>query len=810
MIVDAKLDFKRKELVLWRSDGTIDRKLLVDPYFYLIVPSSFKKQVEIILESLDVVIEELPKTPIIWNGNKYVPSSQHVVLKVSCQSPNQIPEIVSKIHQLSRKIDVRVSAHNVRYIVRNTFDHNVMFFDGIPLYYGFDSKIIDKISNVKLLIIDVEVIDGKPKLASCYIHKPFTPVNKDDVVTLELPSQVDELLKLVNDASIITGFNLLGFDIPVLKRCGINISSDVKPIFDVVLTLTSSAQSFQIGSARSLLDVAITLKEKVGITDEEIEIKRNSRKILKSNNWNEIVKYNINDIVLTAKILDPIFGYCASLSAYTQIPLSEIQQLTVGTIAEYFLLRFCELNGYVPEYTLVNVELKHPRVYVEAEVREYENVAQFDIKMMYPSFVLANFIDPTLIVDKDKFDRKVGIGIMYSAVKRLAVFRTFTKKLKKSNPKYEPMDLGVKALINALSYGVCAKSTGYSIMGNPITPSKIFYGTVNVQFSTINYLKEQGIKVIYGDTDSFFIELKGKSVNEIHQMINQYLSQYGLEVDLEDVWDRMYIYSAKNYILKKGDKIVIKGGALKNLKKFYLPECINIYELLRIDDKEERLKYISEVIHSCEVHELFSRIHQQVWRLIGKDYQSVKKAIASKIKEYTSKNGLTFHEAKSLASRTYIRVLTPWVEKPVIYLKKLAPYMIARPDSAPIVQLYINYGEVVDLEKLSAHDIVEMYCIKTEDLKLRNIEGELLVWNEDLYSVKINSLTYVVKLRDREIEIPANYHQLVNNTYSLPPIARLEKLKLNFEVRKVEIEKNALRNAVQNYVKTLLRKYNIL
>jgi len=790
MIIDAKVDYKKWKLNLIYDDGKVEELECVKPYFYVIIPDTFNDLFIKLAKSSNMNVEQVNKYPIIWNGSKYIVSFNHSVFKVICESPTQVPKLANQVLQFNRKFDTRISAHNVRYVVRNTFDKDVRFFNAIPLYYGFDSTIIENISKVKALIIDVEVINGEPRLCSCYVYRPFTEVKKDDVISLELPNQLDELAYLIRRHSLLAGHNLIGFDIPIIRKLGIMFDDVKKSIFDIVYTLNTFSQSFQIGSARSLLDLAIVLKEKAGITDEEIEIKRKSRKILKSENWDEIVKYNINDIVLTAKIMDMIFPFIATLSAYTQIPLTECMSLPAGMIAEYFLLHYCEIQGFIPEYTRVSVTLSGERVWLELEGKEYRNVLQADIKMMYPSFVYHNYIDPTLIVDKDTFDRRAGIGLLFSAVRRLYIFREYTKKLKKQDKKFEAMDLGVKAIINALAYGVQGKQSGYSILGNPVTPAKIYYGTRDIQFKLIDYAREKGYHPVYSDTDSIFIQLRdnytSEDIKKIINDLNQFLSKYGLELDVEDVWDKFYVYAKKNYILKKGDKVIVKGSALINLKKFYLPECISLHELLKYESREDREKYIQEVIHSCEIHELFIRASQQVWRLVGKDYQSLKR-MRDKMKEY-------------------MRVLTVWNEKPVIYLKKIRNYMISMPHTAPIIKMFLDKGSEIDLHDYTAHDIIEIYMHKLPALKIKNLVGDVLVWDEDLYVVSIDKLWYVLRCGGKEYTILSDYV----NKPTVGMIVTLTKLKLDFDVKKVQISEDVLRKCVLDYTKTILRKYGLL
>lgn len=794
MIIDAKVNYKAGKLNLIYSDGRVEEVDLVKPYFYAIIPVTFVDVFTKLAETMGIVSYRIDKLPILWNGWKYIVSPDHAVMKVEASSPNVIPRLANQVLRFNRKFDTRISAHNVRYVVRNCFDHDVKFFNSIPLYYGFDETVIRNIEKVNALIIDVEVINGEPKLASCYLYSPFTPIRKDDVITLELPSQLDELSRLIRSTPLIAGHNLLGFDLPVIERLGVTIDDTKKSIFDIVYTLNTFSQSFQIGSARSLLDLAIVLKSKAGITDEEISIKRLSRKILRSGDWEEIVKYNINDIVITAKIMDMIFPFIATLSAFTQIPLSECTSLPAGMIAEYFLLRFCELQGFVPEYTKVSVKLSGERVWLEAEEKEYRNILQADVKMMYPSFVYHNFIDPTLIEEDGKevkFNRKSGIGILYSAIKRLYVFREYTKKLKKQDKRFEAMDLGVKAIINALAYGVQGKQSGYSILGNPVTPAKIYYGTRDIQFKLIEYARERGYKPVYSDTDSIFIELGDRysidDAKKIVEDLNSFLKQYGLELDIEDVWEKFYVYRKKNYILRKGDKIIIKGSALLNLKKFYLPEAVSLHELLKLEDKRERLKYISEVIGSCDIHELFIRVSEQVWRLVGKEFQSLKRMREKMIE--------------------YLKVMTVWNERPVIYLKKIKTYQVYMPHTAPVLKLFQDGREIVDLHEYSAHDIVEINMLKLDKVRLPNIEGNILIYDDGFYSISVDNMWYILRTGGEEIEVPTDY--ALRNTFGFLPT--LTKLKMKFKIKKVDnITEDVLRRVVLDYTKDVLREYNIV
>jgi len=788
MIVDVKLDMKNGKLLLIKNDNTVDEVDLINPYFYTLLNETGKRIFERAIKNEDCWLEETNFEALIYDSkaDTYIINNRYKPYRVVTTSPNLVPKYAELLTQLR----FRISAHNVRYVIRNAFDRDIEFLDVVPIYYGFDYSLIRKISNVEGIIIDVEVVQGKPKLVSVLKYRPFMEIVKDNVESILLPEGEDRLQALLSKYPVIYGHNIIGFDIPVLERYGFVINKDIKLLFDTSYILSTYSASLGVGSARSLLDVAMVMKDEVGITDKEIEIKKAVKGRVDNLSTEDLIKYNVNDVVLTAKILNSIAPFIYSISAVSQVPPSEVMNLPSGMVAEYSLLRMMEIEGVIPEYRPSNARLVGERVYLLAEKATYNDVLHLDIKAMYPNYVLNNYIDPTLHIGNKKFNREAGLGPLYSFLRRFYEFRLITRGLKKQDPRFKPIDSGVKAILNALAYGVQGKQSGYAIMGNKYCPEKIFYGTREVQFSTIDYLRSKGYTVIYGDTDSFFILRRGRDPNEILKLVNEYLRKYGLEADLEEIWDYMFIYSKKNYIVRKGDKLIIKGSALHNLDKIYLPECISLSELLRIEDRDARLEYINEAVMNADVADLLFRGHQQVWRLIGKDLQAWKR----------------LGERKS----RYLTVLTPWNEKPVIVLKKGHISHLLMPHSAPIFKFFLDGKETLDVSTLEPFHIVELRSARFTDsfigLKARLGEGDLLVYEDRFYILSIHGIWYGLRLGSKEFEIPYSYSK--GNYGRSKPL--LQYIKAKVKVRKVNIDEDVLRSVVLDYVKKTLRRYGFL
>ena len=732
-----KADYRNGRIIV--IGDTIEEKPMYKPYFYAMCRGS-----EDVLNLYET--EEVDYTPVVLEGEKYVPSRSYRVYKVYGSTPREIPRIA----EVFRRAGCRAGGFNVRYTVRMSFDILDRLLGIEPLYKGYvDEKLMDKLSDITIGVFDIEVVDGKPLMASVLDYRYGESPSVHDVLVFDLRSEADEFLGYIAKRyRVLAGYNIMGYDIPYLKRSGIGIDEYRFALFDVLMLLNTYGNALKIGSQRSLLNVAKELAQEVGITPKEIGLKESGGQALGSKDFGRIALYNANDVVLTAKLMNVFWPFAATVSAMTLIPIEEAVRLPSGMAAEYFAFHKLELEGYIPEYRETNVRLTASRVWLE-EPRVYHNVVQLDVKMMYPSYVLARYIDPTLHVTGYEFDPGAGPGLLYKIVKELVGLRKVTKKLKKTDERFTHVDAGIKSILNALAYGVYAKASGPAIMGNPWCPAAIFYGTYEAQMDTIRYLRGRGYRVVYSDTDSFFISFdrkpSEKEIEELISIVNGYLSRWGLEVDLEGVWDKMIIYAKKNYILI-GDRIVVKGSALLSKMKYGVPEIINAHELITMG-RDDRLRYIIEKVSSAPVEDLFVKTTQQVWRLFLLDKDRVKRSDRSR----------------------YMYVYTPWEEPAGGYLKKVHPGQYKVPWQSQLLPLGIINKGFIDLSELIPFDIIEAKVLPYAN-------GVLLYLDDEVYYVNVLSSYYVLEGSRGEIRVPTNYSYRVR-------AYRLKGLRMNIEAK---------------------------
>jgi len=138
----------------------------------------------------------------------------------------------------------------------------------------------------------------------------------------------------------------------------------------------------------------------------------------------------------------------------------------------------------------------------------YENVLVFDFKSLYPSIIMTFMIDPLgfRIVGGDRIATPVGttfsreVSIMPGIIRELMEARATAVKLR--NPY---LSQAIKLLMNSFA-GVLG-STGCRFFSEEVSPSITLTGQ-HILKSSIGHIEEvYGKKVIYGDTDSIFVNL---------------------------------------------------------------------------------------------------------------------------------------------------------------------------------------------------------------------------------------------------------------------------------------------------------------
>jgi DNA polymerase I len=250
------------------------------------------------------------------------------------------------------------------------------------------------------------------------------------------------------------------------------------------------------------------------------------------------------------------------LSNLVSLPLDHVGTAAAGFRVEWFLIKRTHSIG-----ELVPRRIEQPyRSYAGGLVLQptpglHENIAVLDFKSMYPNLMINYNLSPdTYVSPKDP----IPLGGVYEAPEVKHKFRKeppgFYKevltylirvrdqirpkmsKLKPGNVEYRVLDARQKAvkIITNASYGY-AGWIGARWYVKPVAEAAAAWGRHTIMTS-IEMAKKEQLKVVYGDTDSIFIENQPEKIERLSKEIKEMI---GLEVKPDEIYVRIFFTEAK-------------------------------------------------------------------------------------------------------------------------------------------------------------------------------------------------------------------------------------------------------------------------
>jgi len=203
------------------------------------------------------------------------------------------------------------------------------------------------------------------------------------------------------------------------------------------------------------------------------------------------------------------------------------------------------------------------------------NVWHCDVASLYPSIML----------QFDCFPQSDRLQIFRNLLTDLRKFRLKAKtKMRAAKNPAEQRHLQAfqntfKILINSF-YGYLGFAQGH--FADFDAAARVTQIGRDLLKKMIEWLNKHGAKVIEVDTDGiYFVPPDKVDIGELQEGLANKLPQ-GIEVELDEQFEAMFSYKAKNYaLLTKDGDVIIKGGALKSrgLEKFqrvFLEEMIKL------------------------------------------------------------------------------------------------------------------------------------------------------------------------------------------------------------------------------------------
>ncbi|MEL9909059.1 MAG: DNA polymerase II [Desulfurococcus sp.] len=274
-----------------------------------------------------------------------------------------------------------------------------------------------------------------------------------------------------------------------------------------------------------------------------------------------LLRYNLEDVESTMGLAEKFLPFAMQLSSITGLPLDQVGAASVGNRLEWFLMR----EAFRRDELIPNRIEKEAEPYKGAVVLQplpgiHENIAVLDFTSMYPNIMIKYNIGPDTIIRegicsesehyvapevKHCFLREPpGFfkGVLQTLLSLRKQIRGEMKKYKMDSPEYRLLDERQKAI------KVLANAT-YGYMGwiaarwycKECAEAVTAWGRRTI-LSVIDYARAIGLKVIYGDTDSLFVENISDKITRLSEYVEREL---GFEIKIDKVYKRVFFTEAK-------------------------------------------------------------------------------------------------------------------------------------------------------------------------------------------------------------------------------------------------------------------------
>lgn len=594
------------EIWLWGIANTGEKILIVDrnfvPYFYAVVSDDADpaKVVEEIATSHCVMAGK----PEVLERKLFGKSVKAV--KVCCKSAEGITKCAKQLRELEGvkdcfEDDIRVA---MRYLIDNDVVpcgwHEIeaaeeankleVRIDKVYLAKSFP-KPVERVEVPSLRVLGFSTIyysrEGSPK-------PERNPVVMISVVTnrgeqkqfLADESRNDEpvLEAFMNcvesvDPDVIVGYGVNGQDWSYLtercKKLGLHLRIDrakTEPHTSVYghvslngrvnLDLADYAEEFPEVKVKTLANLA----DYLGV------MKIENRKIIEdidfADYWDAqekrrtLKQFSMDNTRCVMGITEAVLDFAMQLSSLVGLPLDHVGTATAGSRVEWFLIKSTHKLG-----ELVPRRIEQPyRPYAGGLVLQpkpglHENIAVLDFKSMYPNIMITYNLSPDTYISpkepepaggvyvapevKHKF-RKNPPGFYKEVLSYLIRVRDEIRlKMKELQPKsveYSVLDArqkAVKVITNA-SYGY-AGWTGARWYVKPVAEAAAAWGRHTI-LTAIGMAEKDRLNVVYGDTDSIFVE---NQPDRIEKLSKDIWKRSGLEIKPDKVYVRIFFTEAK-------------------------------------------------------------------------------------------------------------------------------------------------------------------------------------------------------------------------------------------------------------------------
>ncbi|MCP4003318.1 MAG: DNA polymerase II [bacterium] len=538
--------------------------------------------------------------------------SGRALTRVVARMPGEIPRLRERIESMGQQ----AYEADIRFPYRFLCDRGVgvgveiagepeILAGGLLRFLNPEIRAADVQPELSVLSIDIETTSDASRVHSValvgagadeVLIVSDTPVEAAVVCSdeAELLSRAAESVRRI-DPDVITGWNVVDFDLRVLatraraKHIRFDVGRIPGPIdlqrdgsytrqsradipgrivldgMNLVRDAFISLEDFSLETAaRTLLGRGKLIQPHDG--DRGAEIQRQYRE-----ERDAFVEYNREDAKLVLDILEQeaLLDLAIERSRLCGMQLDRVGA-SIASFDRLYLPRL-RAHGYVAPS--VDRERKSARVQggavMDSQAGLYENVAVYDFRSLYPSLMRTFNLDPLAHAQPGERPIRAPNGAAFSRTEAILpeILEGFLKRRARAKRRGDRhADLAIKIMMNAL-FGVMGAASCRFF--DPAVANAITGFGQDMLARTRRLFEDEGVRVLYGDTDSVFVALSEKANPEIvrkqaesllertqAQLSAQIREQYDVEprfeLELERIYSRFFMPTVRGG--KQGSK----------------------------------------------------------------------------------------------------------------------------------------------------------------------------------------------------------------------------------------------------------------
>ena len=336
--------------------------------------------------------------------------------------------------------------------------------------------------------------------------------------------------------------------------------------------------------------------------------------------------YNQHDVESVFRLAEKFLPFGIQLSSLTGIPLDQVMAASVGFRLEFYLMRKAyQHNELVPNRVERPMETYRGAIVLKPKPGVHEKIAVLDFTSMYPSIMIKYNVGPDTLIrkhgekhientyvtpDVDHAFRKQPSGFLKSVLENLIETRKKIKnklrQMRPGTPEYNVLNERQKA-IKVLA------NTAYGYMGwqaarwycRECAEAVTAWGRHNL-LTAIKKAGELGLEVIYGDTDSLFVQFKPEKINNFVEWIEK---QLGFEIKIDKIYKRVFFTEAKKrYVgLTENGIMDIVGfeairGDWSEIAKELQMEAAKL--VLQEGKPDKAIEFVKKLVQQIKKHEI--------------------------------------------------------------------------------------------------------------------------------------------------------------------------------------------------------------